>query len=62
MIFSAFTIATDGTFTASTDQIVGLYVGLVVFLAFMNSLPTRLLHKFYSLYGTISVPILARLA
>lgn len=53
MIFSAFTIATDGVFVATSGQILGLYVGLIVLLGFLNSLPTRLLHKIYSLYGMI---------
>ncbi|KAH8116138.1 amino acid/polyamine transporter I [Phellopilus nigrolimitatus] len=50
MIYAAVTIGTDGTFVASTGQILGLYVGLTVALGILNSLPTKWLHRITSLY------------
>ncbi|THH08402.1 hypothetical protein EW145_g2730 [Phellinidium pouzarii] len=50
MIFAAATIGTDGTFVASTGQILGLYVGLTVFIGILNSLPTKSLHRLISAF------------
>ncbi|KAL5476691.1 TPO5_3 [Sanghuangporus weigelae] len=57
MIYAAVTISTDGTFVASTGQILGLYVGITVALGFLNSLPTKWLHriiKFYVYFNILS--------
>ncbi|THH08403.1 hypothetical protein EW145_g2731 [Phellinidium pouzarii] len=55
MIFSAATIATDGNFVASSRQILGLYVGLIVALGMTNSLPTKYLHKLYTSYVYLNI-------
>ncbi|KZS91121.1 amino acid permease [Sistotremastrum niveocremeum HHB9708] len=55
MIFAAVTIATDGTFVASTGQILGLYVGLNVGIGIVNSLPTKALHRIATSYVVINV-------
>ncbi|KAL5514455.1 hypothetical protein ACEPAG_2543 [Sanghuangporus baumii] len=57
MIYAAVTIGRDGTFVASTGQILGLYVGITVALGFLNSLPTKWLHriiKFYVYFNILS--------
>jgi len=63
MIFAAVTIGSDGTFIASTGQVIGLYVGINVLLGMVNSLPTRMLHRissgyvFFNLATTLAVII-----
>lgn len=51
MIFAAVTIGTDGSFVASTGQLLGLYMGINVVLGIVNSLPTKMLHRITMLYG-----------
>ncbi|KZS91098.1 amino acid permease [Sistotremastrum niveocremeum HHB9708] len=55
MIFAAVTIATDGSFVASTGQILGLYVGLNVATGLINSLPTKALHRLSMSYVFINI-------
>ncbi|EPQ52255.1 APC amino acid permease [Gloeophyllum trabeum ATCC 11539] len=55
MIFAAVTIGTDGTFTASTGQVLGLYVGLNFALGILNSLPTKTLHRIASFYVYVNL-------
>ena len=53
MIYAAVTISTDGTFVASTGQILGLYVGVTVAIGILNSLPTKWLHRIIKFYGAL---------
>ena len=53
MIFAAVTIATDGTFTASIGQILGVYVAVNVAFGILNSLPSRIGHRISYLYGAL---------
>jgi len=55
MIFAAVTIGTDGVFVATTGQVLGLYVGLNVALGFLNSLPTKALHRITSFYVFVNL-------
>ncbi|KDQ58795.1 hypothetical protein JAAARDRAFT_193315 [Jaapia argillacea MUCL 33604] len=55
MIFAAATIASDGTFIASTGQILGLYVGLNVAIGILNSMPTRFIHKLTHFYVLVNL-------
>ncbi|KAH8116136.1 amino acid permease-domain-containing protein [Phellopilus nigrolimitatus] len=52
MIFAAVTIGTDGRFTASTGQTLGVYIGVTVALGILNSMPMKLLHRVSFLYST----------
>ncbi|KAL5498787.1 TPO5_1 [Sanghuangporus vaninii] len=55
MIFAAVTIATDGRFTASVGQILGVYVAVNVVFGILNSLPSRIGHRISYVYGYINV-------
>ncbi|KIJ23281.1 hypothetical protein M422DRAFT_74895 [Sphaerobolus stellatus SS14] len=50
MIFAAVTIGSNGTFIASTGQVLGLYLGLNVVIGILNSLPTAYLNKMTKVY------------
>lgn len=51
MVYAAVTISSEGSFVASTGQVLGLYVGFTVALGILNSLPTRWLHRITTFYG-----------
>lgn len=56
MIFAAVTIGSNGSFIASTGQILAVYISLTVAIGILNSMPTKLLHKLSFAYGELLYP------
>ena len=53
MIFAAVTIGSNGTFAASTGQILAVYVSLTVSIGILNSMPSKFLHRVSFAYGEL---------
>lgn len=56
MIFAAVTIGSNGSFIASTGQILAVYISLTVAIGILNSMPTKFLHKLSFAYGELLYP------